>query len=111
MLKTIFIFWTWTPITYIGILLYLPNFEKFFQNVIFFIIEIKEVEVQNCGCTKNILVNKARDSDSKIAFEQTTCSREAFHRGKGQKIIGFSYFRPPTTTLAMFSRIKDYIGG
>ena len=57
------------------------------------------------------MVNNARDSDSKIAFEQTTCSAEAFRRGKGQKIIGFSYFRPPTGTLAMFSRLKDYIGG
>ena len=79
-------------------------------------LEIKEVEVQNCECTKNILVNKKTRHDdtsdnSKIAFEQTTCSEGAFRRGKGQKIIGFSYFRPPTDTLAMFSRMKDYIGG
>ena len=58
------------------------------------------------------MVNNDRDSDSKIAFEQTTCSAEAFRRDKGQKIIGFSYFRPPTGTLAsLASRLKDYIGG
>ena len=79
-------------------------------------LEIKEVEVQNCECTKNILVNKKTRHDdtsdnSKIPFEQTTCSEGAFRRGQGQKIIGFSYFRPPTDTFAMFSRMKDYIGG
>ena len=37
-----------------------------------------------------------------IAFNQTTCGRNAFLRGKGQKIVGFSYYPPATHNLVHF---------
>ena len=59
-----------------------------------------EIEVQLCGCKNNILINDVTDLD--IGFNQTTCSRNAFLRGKGQKIVGFSYYPPATYTQSMF---------
>ena len=61
-----------------------------------------EIEVQHCGCKKNISINDVTDGDSDIGFNQTTCSKDAFLRGKGQKIVGYSYFPPATPTLAVF---------
>ena len=58
-----------------------------------------ETDVQLCGCKKNISRN---DGDLDIVFNQTTCSRDAFLRGKGQKIVGYSYYPPPTPTLSIF---------
>ena len=61
-----------------------------------------EIEDQLCGCKKNISINDVTDGDSDISFNQTTCSRDAFLRGKGQKIVGYSYYPPATDTLKVF---------
>ena len=62
-----------------------------------------EIEIPFCGCKNNISINEVTDDgDLVIAFNQTTCSRNAFLRGKGQKIVGYSYFPPATPTLAVF---------
>ena len=61
-----------------------------------------EIDVQLCGCKKNISRNGVTDGDLDIVFNQTTCSRDAFLRGKGQKIVGYSYYPPATPTLAIF---------
>merc|ERR1712156_925047 len=55
-----------------------------------------EIEVQHCGCKKNISTNHIIHGDSNIVFNQTTCSKNAFLRGNGQKIVGYSYFPPAT---------------
>ena len=62
-----------------------------------------EIEVPFSGCKNNISINEVTDDgDLGIAFNKTTCSRNAFLRGKGQKIVGYSYFPPATPTLAVF---------
>ena len=62
-----------------------------------------EIEVPFCGCKNNISISEVTDDgDLGIAFNKTTCSRNAFLRGKGQKIVGYSYFPPATPTLAVF---------
>ena len=60
-----------------------------------------EIEVPLCGCKNNISINDVTDGDFDIGFNQTTCSKNAFLRGKGQKIVGFSYFPPANYHLAM----------
>ena len=62
-----------------------------------------EIEVPFCGCKNNISINEVTDDgDLGITFNKTTCSRNAFLRGKGQKIVGFSYYPPANHKLAHF---------
>ena len=48
-----------------------------------------EVELKYCGCTRKVI---KQPSDSNIWFNQTTCSMDAYDRGMGQKIVGFSLY-------------------
>ncbi len=40
---------------------------------------------------RSLTVRNAEEIDE-IEFSETTCSQDAFRRGSGQKIIGFSYY-------------------
>ena len=47
-----------------------------------------------CGCNRTILAEvsqQGKPSDS-------TCSRDSFRRGAGQKVIGFSFYGNPNST-------------
>ena len=48
------------------------------------------------------------DLASEIPFEKTTCGRDAYQRGSGQKIIGFSLFR---NNDANFEKERGYFEG
>ena len=48
-----------------------------------------EIELKYCGCKRKI---KKQPADSNVLFNQTTCNLDAFNRGMGQKIVGFSLF-------------------
>ena len=49
-----------------------------------------EIELKYCGCKRKI--KKLMPPDSNILFTQTTCSLDAYERGLGQKIVGFSLY-------------------
>ena len=62
-----------------------------------------EIEVPFCGCKNNISISEVTDDgDLGISFNQTACSRNAFLRGKGQKIVRYTYYPPATPTLSIF---------
>ena len=46
-------------------------------------------------------------SDS-ISINETTCSPDAFQRGGGQKIVGFSFYGDPSSTVGIQ---RGYFGG
>ena len=53
-----------------------------------FSLETFEFELQHCKCHRTL------KKVSKISnLNETTCSMDAYHRGEGQKIVGFSYYR------------------
>ena len=57
-----------------------------FQHI--FPLETIEFELQQCKCYRKL------KKVSKISnLNETTCSVDAYHRGEGQKIVGFSYYR------------------
>jgi len=45
-----------------------------------------------CSCNKENIDISQFDSDNTPFYDKTTCSPRAYLRGKGQKIIGFSYY-------------------
>ena len=54
-----------------------------------------EIELKNCGCKRKLKkyshpANK--NSMKNILFNETTCSIDAYNRGIGQKIVGFSLY-------------------
>ena len=52
-----------------------------------------EVKLNYCGCKRKIKIQSGNSNFWKnIWFNQTTCSLDAYSRGKGQKIIGFSLY-------------------
>ena len=48
-----------------------------------------EFELQHCKCQRKL----KRFTKTSSSLHDTTCSRDAYHRGEGQKVIGFSYYR------------------
>ena len=50
--------------------------------------EMVEFELQHCKCQR-----KLKRFTKTSSLHDTTCSRDAYHRGEGQKVIGFSYYR------------------
>ena len=48
-----------------------------------------EIELQHCSCKRRI---QKLLTDDAVLSSQTTCSLDAFKRGSGQKIVGFSLY-------------------
>ena len=75
-------------------------------NIVFFIVfgiaidqsiaeEEFEIELKNCGCKRKLKkISPPNDQNSRknILFNETTCSIDAYNRGTGQKIVGFSLY-------------------
>ena len=53
-----------------------------------------EIELKNCGCKRKLKKNISANQNSmkNILFNETTCSIDAYNRGSGQKIVGFSLY-------------------
>ena len=54
-----------------------------------------EIELKNCGCKRKLKkISPPNDQNSRknILFNETTCSIDAYNRGTGQKIVGFSLY-------------------
>jgi len=59
-----------------------------------------EFKLEHCGCTRKIpsgppkvVVDKnGNERIRDIPFNATTCSKDAFMRGSGQKVVGFSFY-------------------
>lgn len=54
------------------------------------ILESKEIILDSCGCKKTILISKDQEFNS-------LCSDAASKRGKGQKVISYTYFGDPSS--------------
>ena len=50
-----------------------------------------EIELQNCGC-KRRMSKQITSTLNNQWFNKSTCSKDAFYRGMGQKIIGVSLY-------------------
>ena len=48
-----------------------------------------EFTLERCGCRRRLTSITAPND---IFFNQTTCGKDAFQRGPGQKIVGFSFY-------------------
>ena len=75
------------------------------------------VPMEHCQCQRRIsLTGKSakergvdeREDDIVVYYNQTTCSQDAFRRGKGQKIVGFSFYGDINTA---YSKKKGYFEG
>ena len=55
-----------------------------------------EIELKNCGCKRKLKKSSSPANDQNsirnILFNETTCSIDAYNRGMGQKIVGFSLY-------------------
>ena len=52
-----------------------------------------EIKLEHCGCKRKIRRGQINtNSQRNIWFNQTTCGKDAFSRGIGQKIIGMSLY-------------------
>ena len=52
-----------------------------------------EIKLEDCGCKRNIQRRQINsNSQGNNWFNQTTCGKDAFSRGMGQKIIGMSLY-------------------
>ena len=47
-------------------------------------------QMQHCACNRSLPLNE--QSSEKINFEDTTCGRDAYRRGKGQKVVAFAFY-------------------
>ena len=50
--------------------------------------------VPNCDCQKWIEYSDEND-DADILYTDTTCGETAYARGKGQRVVGFSFYGNP----------------
>lgn len=48
-----------------------------------------EFELEHCGCKRRLI---PQDNPPGLQLNQTTCGIDAFRRGRGQKIVGFSFY-------------------
>ena len=53
--------------------------------------EVFEIELQHCGCKRRISTGIPNELNHQ-RFNETTCSKDAFYRGTGQKIVGLSLY-------------------
>ena len=51
--------------------------------------ESMEIDLQHCFCKRKV---QKLLTDDTVLSNQTTCSLDAFKRGSGQKIVGFSLY-------------------
>ena len=49
-----------------------------------------EIELENCGCLRRL--KNVTPNPEGLLLNETTCGIDAFHRGPGQKIVGFSFY-------------------
>ena len=47
-------------------------------------------QMQHCACNRSLPLNG--QSSEKINFEDTSCGRDAYRRGKGQKVVAFAFY-------------------
>ena len=62
-------------------------------------------KLDNCNCERTLAVF---ENTNGTLFPQTTCGRDAFHRGSKQKTIGFSFYGDPNTPR---HKSKQYFQG
>ena len=48
--------------------------------------------LQFCNCYRKFVKSKPPEKTSSIKFNETTCGKDAFQRGPGQKVIAYSYY-------------------
>lgn len=69
----------------------------------------KWVQMEHCSCQRYIQVNNNNSNDNNaIPYNDTTCSTDAYERGSGQKVIGFSFYGDINTD---YSKKKGYFEG
>ena len=53
-----------------------------------------EAKLKDCSCKRKIKIKQSSDPNisGNVLYNQTTCSMNAYNRGMGQKIIGFSLY-------------------
>ena len=56
-------------------------------------VEIESL-VDDCDCMRKLLVEKERIGGENAS----TCNRESYMRGPGQKVVGFSFYGNPNST-------------
>jgi hypothetical protein len=49
-----------------------------------------QFEIEQCGCKRRL--NNVRNNPSDLLLNKTTCGLDAFQRGPGQRIVGFSFY-------------------
>jgi len=65
-----------------------------------------EFELENCGCLRRL--KNVNPNPSGLLLNETTCGINAFHRGPGQKIVGFSFYGDINSD---YSKKKGYFEG
>ena len=71
----------------------------------------RTVSISNCDCQKLVAVNDVNSDEgtAEVSYEDTTCSESAFARGRGQKVVGFSFYGDPRASR--FHVGKQYFEG
>ena len=63
--------------------------------------------MEHCPCQREVNISWSSDDGNgtfistdgaKYTFSHTTCSSDAFERGPGQKVVGFSFYGTPSST-------------
>jgi hypothetical protein len=49
-----------------------------------------QFELEQCGCKRRL--NNVHNNPPDLLLNKTTCGMDAFRRGPGQKIVGFSFY-------------------
>ena len=57
-----------------------------------------------CQCKSN----SEKTNKENNLFKNTTCSEDAFRRGSGQKVIGFSFYEPNDKNMIERKHNKSY---
>ena len=52
-----------------------------------------EILLQHCNCKRNLPSTLTSNELHFHYFNQTTCSQDAYQRGNGQKVIGYSFYQ------------------
>lgn len=64
----------------------------------------RNVIIDRCNCTRNLKNSRNIEDD----FSTTTCSKHAWARGRGQKVVGFSYYGD---SASAHHKAKGYLQG
>ena len=65
------------------------------------------IKLEHCPCKRQIKSAHLTNSQY-IAYENTTCSRDAYARGQGQKVVGFSFY---ANVNSKKSKVRGYFQG